>query len=194
MEQLQTIENRLKIHEYCIENNIPLDKHVWYYSKKHDWYISAYFEIKTFCMGIFEPYNDLRSIPPEYKGKILDIHVQCDEHQFEEYEDIDNFTKMLKEDGYKRIRIHSDIQSENLESCLKMVNNIQNSLYVIERFMLSKDISLLDKVLSANQYQLISKSKTVPSIGTYFQVCYENIKRLDKGITKEIKNPYVNTK
>tara|TARA_R110002020_G_scaffold113252_6_gene260594 strand:+ start:7249 stop:7764 length:516 start_codon:yes stop_codon:yes gene_type:complete len=84
-------------------------------------------------------------------------------------------------------KLDEDHEISELLNNQKMVDNITNSLYVIERFMIGKDISLSDKVLSANQYQLISKSKIVPSIGTYFQICYENIKLLDERIIKNIK-------
>jgi len=111
MEQLQTVEDRLRIHEYCIENNIPLEQQVFYYNDDTSMSLSVYFEIKTFCIGVFEPYSQFSSIPPEYEGRILDIscchNVACDVvggcKYFTEYSDIDSFTKMLKEEGYKRI-------------------------------------------------------------------------------------------
>ena len=107
--QLQTVEDRLRIYEYCIENNIPLEQQVFYYSDDTSMALSVYFEIKTFCIGVFEPYSQFSSIPPEYEGRILDISC-ChtydgrDEY-FTEYTNIDSFTKMLKEEGYERTNL-----------------------------------------------------------------------------------------
>ena len=111
--QLQKVKDRLRIHEYCIENNIPLEQQVFYYNDDTSMALSVYFEIKTFCIGVFEPYSQFSSIPPEYKGRILDIsccHTYDDgdipgKKYFTEYDDIDRFTKMLKEDGYERTNL-----------------------------------------------------------------------------------------